>query len=45
MNEKFTEITGKDKNYHKSVTTVFPSSDKGYPSEIRSGGINQCNAG
>ena len=24
MNEKFTEITGKDKNYHKSVTTVFP---------------------
>lgn len=28
MNEKFTEITGKDKNYHKSVTTVFPSLTK-----------------
>ena len=23
VNKKFTEITGKDKNYHKSVTTVF----------------------
>ena len=45
MNEKFTEITGKDKNYHKSVTTVFPESDQGYPSEVRSGGINKCNAG
>lgn len=28
MNEKFTEITGKDKNYHKSVTTVFQSLTK-----------------
>lgn len=28
MNEKFSEITGKDKNYHKSVTTVFPSLTK-----------------
>lgn len=28
MNEKFTEITGKDKNYHKSVATVFPSLTK-----------------
>lgn len=28
MNEKFTEITSKDKNYHKSVTTVFPSLTK-----------------
>lgn len=28
MNKKFTEITGKDKNYHKSVTTVFPSLTK-----------------
>ena len=28
MNEKFTEITGKDKNYHKSVPTVFPSLTK-----------------
>ena len=28
MNEKFTEITDKDKNYHKSVTTVFPSLTK-----------------
>ncbi len=28
MNEKFTEITGKDKNYHKSVTTVFSSLTK-----------------
>ena len=28
MNEKFTEITGKEKNYHKSVTTVFLSLTK-----------------
>ena len=28
MNEKFTEITGKDKSYHKAVTTVFPSLTK-----------------
>lgn len=28
MNEKFTEITGKDKNYHKSVTTVFSNLTK-----------------
>ncbi len=25
VNRQFTEITGKDKNYHKSVTTVFPT--------------------
>lgn len=24
MNEQFTELTGKDKNYHKSVTSIFP---------------------
>lgn len=28
VNEQFTEITGKDKNYHKSVTTVFPTLTK-----------------
>ena len=28
VNEKFTGITGKDKNYHKSVTTVIPSLTK-----------------
>lgn len=28
VNEKFTEITGKDKNYHKSVTTVFSNLTK-----------------
>ena len=28
MNEKFTEITGKDKNYHKSVSTVLPGLTK-----------------
>lgn len=28
VNEAFTGITGKDKNYHKSVTTVFPSLTK-----------------
>ena len=28
VNEKFTEITGKDKKYHKSVTTVFPNLTK-----------------
>jgi c-di-AMP phosphodiesterase-like protein len=25
VNRQFTEITGKDKNYHKSVTTIFPT--------------------
>jgi len=25
MNEAFTQITGKDKKYHKSITTIFPS--------------------
>ena len=28
VNEQFTEMTGKDKNYHKSVSTVFPSITK-----------------
>lgn len=28
VNEQFTEITGKDKNYHKSVTTIFPTLTK-----------------
>lgn len=28
VNEKFTEITGKDKNYHKSVMTIFPTLTK-----------------
>ena len=28
VNKRFTELTGKDKNYHKSVTTVFPSLTK-----------------
>lgn len=28
VNERFTEITGKDKNYHKSVTTIFPTLTK-----------------
>ena len=28
VNEKFTEITGKDKQYHKSITTVFPNLTK-----------------
>ena len=25
MNEAFLQITGKEKNYHKSITTIFPS--------------------
>ena len=28
VNKQFTELTGKEKNYHKSVTTVFPSLTK-----------------
>ena len=28
VNEQFTELTGKDKNYHKSVTTVLPGITK-----------------
>lgn len=28
VNEQFTEITGKGKNYHKSVTTIFPTLTK-----------------
>ena len=28
VNDKFTEITGKEKKYHKSITTVFPSLTK-----------------
>lgn len=25
MNEAFSNVTGKDKNYHKSITTIFPA--------------------
>ncbi len=25
VNQKFTEVTGKDKDYHKSITSIFPS--------------------
>lgn len=28
VNKEFTDITGKDKNYHKSVTTIFPTLTK-----------------
>lgn len=28
VNEQFTKLTGKDKNYHKSVTTIFPTLTK-----------------
>ncbi len=28
VNEKFTEVTGKNKRYHKSITTVFPTLTK-----------------
>lgn len=28
VNKQFTEITGKDKNYHKSIMTVFPTLTK-----------------
>lgn len=28
INTKFTELTGKDKSYHKSVTTIFPNLTK-----------------
>lgn len=28
VNEKFTEITGKSKHYHKSITTIFPGITK-----------------
>lgn len=28
VNERFTEVTGKDKNYHKSITTVFSTLTK-----------------
>ena len=28
VNEQFTEVTGKDKKYHKSVMTVFPTLTK-----------------
>lgn len=28
VNKEFTNITGKDKNYHKSVTTIFPTLTK-----------------
>lgn len=28
VNKEFTEITGKDKNYHKSVMTIFPTLTK-----------------
>ena len=28
MNAKFTELTGKEKSYHKSITTIFPNLTK-----------------
>ncbi len=28
VNKRFTEITGKDKNYHKSIMTIFPTLTK-----------------
>ncbi len=28
VNEQFTELTGKGKNYHKSITTIFPALTK-----------------
>ncbi|MDD6305697.1 MAG: DHH family phosphoesterase [Clostridiales bacterium] len=28
VNEQFTEVTGKSKNYHKSITTIFPALTK-----------------
>lgn len=28
VNNQFTELTGKDKNYHKSITSIFPSISK-----------------
>lgn len=28
MNSQFTELTGKDKSYHKSITTIFPNLTK-----------------
>ena len=28
VNEQFTELTGKDKKYHKSITTIFPALTK-----------------
>lgn len=28
MNAQFTELTGKDKSYHKSITTIFPNLTK-----------------
>lgn len=28
VNEQFTEVTGKGKNYHKSITTIFPALTK-----------------
>lgn len=28
VNEQFTEMTGKSKNYHKSITTIFPALTK-----------------
>ncbi len=28
INTKFTELTGKDKSYHKSITTIFPNLTK-----------------
>lgn len=28
VNEKFTELTGKDKKYHKSITAIFPTITK-----------------
>lgn len=41
INERFAALTGKDKNYHKSITTIFPGITKhmirqeGHPEHIR----------
>lgn len=41
VNEQFTEVTGKDKKYHKSVMTVFPDADQGAAAAERAGGVDQ----
>jgi hypothetical protein len=37
VNEQFTEVTGKDKKYHKSV----PDADQGAVAAERAGGVDQ----
>ena len=34
VNEQFTELTGKDKKYHKSITTIFPSFNGAFEARI-----------